>query len=169
MGAHRFPPGSVLTFAPSAALERVVLGREAAIYGQVLPANTTLHFWQDNRLRHFWLPVETTIQGYRLAARSDGAGDRLHPNGRLEAVWLIEDREVDGVPCTSSANPLRLGFQVWRLGTQRMVWFHDSGRLRQCLVARDAVVRGQRVHRGEVTVFTPAGDVDPGAPKITQW
>lgn len=164
----RLPAGSTVTFGADGQPRMVRFARTGAAYGQPLPAGTVLHF-QGGRLRHFWLPVDTDIQGHRVRAQDDGAGVRLHPNGRLLAIWLVNDEVIDGVPCTSSGNVLRMGLGVMRLGTMRMAWFRSDGRLQQCLLANDATIDGHRLRRGSVVSLDPTGHVDLNAEKLSRW
>jgi hypothetical protein len=168
-GEHRLPPGSAVWFREDGSLRMSRLGADAPVSGQVLPTGTVLHFRPGNLLRHFWLPADTELQGHLVRSQSDGAGNRLHPNGRLLAIWLARDEDIDGVPCTSSGNPFRMGLGVIRLGTQRMVWFHDSGRLQQAMLSRDVELQGHRFEKGEVISLTPEGRIALGAPKLSGW
>lgn len=144
------------------------LSRASPVYGQPLPAGTLLHF-AHRQLRHFWLPADTMIQGHLVRAQDDGAGARLHPNGRLQAIWLAHDEVIDGVPCTSSGNILRMGLGVIRLGTMRMAWFRPSGRLQQCMLSRDVTLDGHPLHKGDVLVLDVDGHIDLRAEKLSDW
>lgn len=168
LGGQPVPAGSRVTFDPDGLPGMVRLSRESPVYGQPLPAGTILHF-TDGRLRHFWLPSDTVIQGHLVRAQDDGAGARLHPNGRLLAIWLARDETIDGVPCTSSGNILRMGMGVIRLGTMRMAWFRPNGRLQQCMLSRDVMLDGHALHQGSVVGLDPDGRVDVNAQKLFHW
>lgn len=167
-GGQPIPAGSPVTFRPDGMPSMASLAHESPVYGQPLPAATVLHF-ADGRLRHFWLPADTVIQGHLIRAQDDGAGSRLHPSGRLLAIWLARDEVIDGVPCTSSGNVLRMGLGVIRLGTMRMAWFRPSGRLQQCMLSRDVTLDGHMLRKGEVVGLDVDGQVDLTAEKLFRW
>lgn len=167
-GGQPVPAGSRITLGPDGMPNMASLARESPVYGQPLPAATVLHF-ADGRLRHFWLPADTLIQGHLVRAQDDGAGARLHPNGRLLAIWLAQDEIIDGVPCTSSGNVWRMGFGVIRLGTMRMAWFRPDGRLQQCMLSRDMTLDGHALRKSDVVSFDIDGHVDLIAEKLFRW
>ncbi len=169
VGNIQIPPGSDIAFRPNGEVGSAWLGNDGSVYGQALPAGTALHFGQGDRLRHFWLPRDTVLQGHLVKGQDDGAGSRLHPNGKLLAIWLAQDEVIDGVPCTSSGNVLRMGFGVIRLGTQRMAWFYDNGRLQQAMLAQDVTLQGQSFKKGEVISLGLDGKVDLNAKKLSEW
>ena len=165
IGAHLLPPGSEVYLDETGALAQVVLGAEAAFSGQVLPAKASVFFEPDGRMRFFWLHEDAVIQGHRIRGHEDGAGNRLHPNGTVRAIWLAGDEEIDGIPCTSSGNLLRMGMRVTSLGTKRMAWFHDNGRLQQAMLSRDAVIQGHAFKKGDLISLRRDGTLDLDAPK----
>jgi hypothetical protein len=159
------PAGSDVGFWDGIVLE-CKLSRKAAFFGQLLPAGSRLFFDQQGKLTQFWPGTDTVIQGYFLKARDDGAGDRLHPNGRLRAIWLVEDKEIDGIPCTSSGNIINMGWGVISLGTKRMAWFYNNGRLQQALLSRDVTIQGRAFKKGDIISLTPDGKLDLTAKKL---
>ena len=165
IGAQLLPPGSEVYHDETGALAEVVLGAEAAFSGQVLPAKASVFFERDGRMRFFWLHEDADIQGHRIWGHEDGAGNRLHPNGTVRAIWLAGDQEIDGIPCTTSGNVLRLGMRVMSLGTKRMAWFHDNGRLQQAMLSRDAVIQGHAFKKGDLISLRRDGTLDLAAPK----
>lgn len=169
VGDIHIPPGSDISFRPDGTVGSAWLGKESAVYGQILPQGTALFFASGDRLRHFWLPKDTVIQGHLVKGQDDGAGARLHPNGKLLAIWLAQDEVIDGVPCTSSGNVLRMGFGVIHLGTQRMAWFYENGRLQQAMLSRDVTLQGHGFKKGEVISFAPDGKIDLNAKKLYEW
>lgn len=168
LGGQPMPAGSRVTFGPDGMPGIASLSRASPVYGQLLPAGTLLHF-ANGRLRHFWLPVDTLIQGHLVKAQDDGAGSRLHPNGRLLAIWLAQDEIIDGVPCTSSGSILRMGPGVIRLGTMRMAWFRPNGRLQQCMLSRDITLNGHPLRKGDVVALDVDGHLDLHAEKLSNW
>lgn len=169
IGNIQIPPASSIAFNPSGEFGSVWLGEEGVVYGQPLPAGSVLHFGSANRLRHFWLPKDTILQGHLVRGQDDGAGNRLHPNGKLLAIWLAQDEVIDGIPCTSSGNVLRMGFGVIRLGTQRMAWFYDNGRLQQAMLAQDLTLQGHSFKKGDVVSLSRDGTVILDAKKLSEW
>ena len=167
-GGQPMPAGSHITFGPDGVPGMAILSRASPVYGQPLPAGTVLHF-AHGRLHHFWLPADTMVQGHLVRAQHDGAGAQLHPNGRLKAVWLVHDEVIDGIPCTSSGNVLRMGLGVIRLGTMRMAWFRPNGRLQQCMLSRDVTLDGYALRRGDVIDLDVDGHVDLSAERLSRW
>ncbi len=169
VGNIQIPSGSDISLRPNGEVGSAWLGQDGSVYGQPLPAGTALHFGEGVRLRHFWLPKDTVLQGHLARGQDDGAGNRLHPNGKILAIWLVHDEVIDGVPCTSSGNPFRMGFRSARLGTQRMVWFYDNGHLQQAMLSQDLVLQGHSFKKGEVISLGPDGKVDLNAKKLSEW
>jgi hypothetical protein len=101
-----------------------------------------------------------------VKGQDDGRGARLHRNGKLLAIWLAQDEMIDGVPCTSSGNPFRMGLTAARLGTQRMAWFYENGHLQQAMLSQDFIVQGHSFKKGEVISLTLDGQVDVHAKKL---
>ncbi len=171
VGNIQIPAGSDISLRPNGEVGSAWLGQDGSVYGQTLPAGTALHFGKGDQLRHFWLPKETvtSMQGHLVKGQDDGAGSRLHPNGKLLAIWLAQDEVIEGIPCTSSGNPLRVGLAAARLGTQRMVWFYDNGRLQQAMLSQDFTLQGHSFRKGEVISLDSEGKVDLNAKKLYEW
>lgn len=160
------PAGSDVSFDETGALRMSRLARASEFYGRPLPAQSTVFFDRQGRMDGFWLHTDAAIDGHLLGAREDGARDSLYPNGRLRAGFIAGDEEIDGVPCTSSANPFKMGPRVISLGTQRMVRFYDNGRLQQAMVSRDVTIQGHAFKKGDLVYLTPDGELDLGAKKL---
>lgn len=158
VGLGVIPAGSEARFDPAGTLRSLRLSRAAAIYGTPLPARATLHFTSEV-LRMFWLHDDATIQGHTIQGHEDGVGNTLYPNGKLRAIWLAHDEEIDGVPCTSSGNVFRMGFRVIHLGTDRMVYFGEDGHLHQAMLSRDITVGGRRYNKGDVVTVARDGQL----------
>ena len=171
VGNIQIPSGSDIALRPNGEVGSAWLGKDGTVYGQTLPARTALHFANGDQLRHFWLPKETVtaLQGHLVKGQDDGAGSRLHPNGTLLAIWLAQDEVIEGVPCTSSGNPFRMGLTAARLGTQRMAWFYDNGRLQQAMLSQDFTLQGHSFKKGEVISLDRDGKVDLNAKKLYEW
>jgi hypothetical protein len=169
VGGVEIPPRSNVTFRSSGEVDIAWLGKEGAVHGQSLPEGTALFFASDGRLRFFWPSRDTVLQGHLVRAQDDGAGSRLHPNGKLLAIWLAQDEVIDGIPCSSSGNVLRMGLGVLHLGTKRMAWFYDDGRLQQAMLARDFTLQGHSFRKGEVVSLDRNGRVDLNAKQLYEW
>lgn len=171
VGNIQIPSGSDISFRPNGEVGSAWLGKDGTVHGQPLPAGTALHFGKGDQLRHFWLPKETVtdLQGHLVKGQDDGAGNRLHPNGKLLAIWLAQDEVIEGVPCTSNGNPLRMGLTAARLGTQRMAWFYDNGHLQQAMLSQDFTLQGHSFKKGEVISLDRDGKVDLSAKKLYEW
>ncbi len=165
-GVHLVPAGSDVYLHDTGVLWLIVLGADAAFDGQVLPAKASIFLERDGRMRFFWLHEDAVIQGHRIPGHEDGAGNRLHPNGTVRAIWLVGDQEIDGIPCTTSGNVLRFGMRVISLGTKRMAWFHDNGRLQQAMLSRDVVIQGHAFKKGDIISLRRDGTVDLTAPLL---
>jgi pimeloyl-ACP methyl ester carboxylesterase len=147
--------------------------QDTLIRGVPLPANSAVHFWTnppwmtkrfDREVPDSWecfLSTDTLIQG-RLchSKRDDGFGDFLYPSGKLREVSLAQDVEIDGVPCTSSQNPLRMGIRVLVYALDSCAWFYENGHLEQGLVSRDCTIEGRKFKRGDIVRLTPEGTLD---------
>ena len=153
-----------------------VILRDTVIRGVPLPANSTVLFWTnppwtgkglDREVAGTWdcyLPKDTPLQGHLCRSTgNDGFGDILYPSGKLRAVGLAQDEEIDGVPCTSSQNPLRMGIRVIFYGLDAAAWFYENGHLEQGLVSRDCTIDGRKFKRGDVVRLTPKGTLDAAA------
>lgn len=164
-----FPAGTRVRFGPQGRPAHCALPQDTIFHGVTLPAKSEIFFGNPyfgdpaaeghpNRWR-CWFPEKTRVQGHLCGATTDGVGQIFYRSGQLRAIWLQEVEEIDGVPCTSqtSGMPLRVRFY----GTDRMVCFHESGRLQQALVARDCTIQGQRFKAGDIIRFTPDGALDP--------
>ncbi len=93
-------------------------------------------------------------------------GHMLHASGKLRAAWLAGEETIDGVPCASKLPLLGGAWHALRLGAQAMAWFYDDGRLRQAMLARDAIIHGQALRKGEVVSLRRDGTLDAAAKKL---
>lgn len=163
---YDFPKASSILFNAEGTLTQCILGDSARIFGQAFPVGTTLFFGRWGQKVSFWLPSNTVIQGHLVAGSNDGIGNSIYPNGKLKVIWLAEDENIDGVPCTSSGNILRFGLGVIPLGTQRMVWFHENGRLQQAMLSRDFTIQSQPFSKGDIVKFDAKGRLELETPKL---
>lgn len=154
------PVGSKLFFEENGNLTGCRISKESKFYGQLFPAHTCVFFNRWGHKFSFWLPEDTQIQGRLIAATSDGIGNSLLLNGKLKAIWLADDDEINGVPCSSSMNIFRFGSRVLSLGTKRMVWFYDNGQLQQAMLSRDVIIQGHSFKKGDLIYFDLDGRID---------
>lgn len=158
--------GSKLFFEENGNLTGCRICKESKFYGVLFPAKTCVFFNRWGHRFSFWLPEDTRIQGHLIAATSDGIGNSLHLNGKLKAIWLADDEEISGVPCSSSMNIFRFGSRVLSLGTKRMVWFYDNGQLQQAMLARDVTIQGHSFKKGDLIYFDKDGRIDLNSKNI---
>jgi len=142
------------------------LPQAAAIRGLPLPAGTTVFFsngWEPEIRDTWrcWLPVKSLLQGHLCAVTDDGCGHVFYPSGKIRAIKLAQDEEIDGVPCTSSQNPLRLGTRVMFYGLDALAWFYEDGHLAQGMVSRKCTIQGREFKPGDIVRLTPEGRLDP--------
>jgi hypothetical protein len=159
------PAGSKLFFWDNGNPSECWISKEANFYGQLLPAKTSVFF---NRWGHkfcFWLPKEMRIQGHLIASTNDGIGNSLHLNGKLKAIWLAGDEDINGIPCSSSENIFKYGFHVMSLGTKRMVWFYDTGQLQQAMISHEITIQGYQFKKGDIIYFDKNGKIDLNSKK----
>jgi len=164
VSGNYLPAGSRLSFRQSGAIFDCILGGDASFFGQSLPKGTEVSFRPDSQFNCFWPPNDTMIQGHLVQPHIGGVGNKLYPNGTLRAFWLARDEVIDGVPCSSSKNVFKYGLRAITLGTNRMVYLHDNGHLRQAMLSRDCVFGDYAYERGDVVRFTPDGKPDRDAP-----
>ena len=112
-----------------------------------------------------YLPTDTLIQGHLCRSTgSDSFSDIFYPSGKLRAVALAQDEEIDKVPCTSSQNPLRMGIRVLVYGgMDACAWFYENGHLEQGLVSRDCTIEGRKFKPGDIVRLTSKGTLDTAA------
>ena len=163
------PAGSEVGFRKNRAHSCPLL-RDTLIRGVPLPANSTVFFWTLKGWEsevpdtwNCWLPTDTLIQGHLCGSIDEGCGDIFYPSGKLRAVGLAQDEEIDGVPCTSRHNPLRLGTRVLFYGLDVRAWFYENGHLAQGLVSRDCTIEGRKFKPGDIVRLTPKGTLDTAA------
>jgi len=163
------PPGSNVKFLKNRA-DTYKLVEAAVIRGVELPAGATVFFWTPKGWESevpgcwfCWLPKPVRIQGILCQSLNDGCGHIFYPSGRIRAVKLEGDQDIDGVPCTSSSNPFRMGMRSIFYGLDTNAWFHENGHLAQGWVARDCTIKGRNFKKGNIVRLTPDGSLDPAA------
>ena len=157
---YNLPCGSALFFLESGKLFMCEITKETSFNGLVLPPKATVFFKKMGENISFWLPDKTRIQGIFLAANSDGVGHSIYKNGQLKSIWLAKDQEIDGVPCSTSGNIFKYGFKVMGLGTKRMVWLYDNGKIQQAMISRDVNIQGVDFKKGDIICFDKQGKID---------
>ncbi len=159
------PAGSAVQFHQSKMFSGT-LPQATSIRGLLLPTKATLFFsnvWEPevHDTWRCWLPAKTLLQGHLCTATEDGIGHVIYLSGKLRAIWLAQDEEIDGVPCTSSQNPLRMPMRLLFYGTDCMAWFYENGHLQQGLVSRDCTIQGRKCKAGDIVRLTLDGQLDP--------
>jgi len=162
---YLLPRASNLFLGLGGELDQCILGDSVKIFGQSFPVGTTIFFNHWGQKVSFWLPSKAIIQGHLIRASDDGVGNSIYSNGQLKAVWLADDQDIDGIPCTSSGNIFRFGVQVVRLGTRRMALFYENGRLQRAMLSRDITIQGHSFSKGDIISFGMDGKLDIGAKK----
>ena len=160
VGGFLLPAGTEVFFTPGGEWSELVLGAEATVFHLALPAGSRVFAASRFGYPSIWPARALVIQGQLCSARDDGIGHYLYPSGRLQGIWLTHATEIDGVPCTSSANPLIMPARSLFGGTTRMAWFHENGRLEQAMLARDCVIQGHAFRRGDLVSFDAEGKLE---------
>ncbi len=163
---YLLPKGSKVFLGLNGELGQCLLGDSAKIVGQSFPRGTWVFFNRWGQKISFWLPKNMVMQGFWIGASDDGIGNSIYPSGKLKAVWLADDQDIEGIPCTSSGNIFRFGFKVIPLGTQRMAWFHENGRLAQAMLSRDITIQGHSFSKSDIVSFDINGKIDLEAKKL---
>jgi hypothetical protein len=163
------PTGSKVSCEKNRAFSGMLM-RDTLIRGVPLPANSTVFFstpkvWDSEvpNTWHCWLPTDTLIQGHLCGSGDDGCGHIFYPSGKLRAVGLAQEEEIDRVPCTSSHNVFRMGTRVLFYGLDVCAWFYENDHLAQGLVSRDCTIEGRKFKPGDIVRLTPEGTLDRAA------
>lgn len=164
-----FPAGTRVKFGPQGRPFHCRLPQDLVFCGVPLPAKSEVFFsnpyFEDPKGENqpqtwrCWFPTKTRVQGHLCGATTDGVGQIFYTSGQLRALWLQENEEIDGVPCSSKT--LGLPLRVLTYGTDRMACFYPNGRLQQAMVARDCTIQGQNFKAGDIIRLTPEGALDP--------
>jgi hypothetical protein len=133
-----------------------LLGEDAVIRGIRLPAGSRVFPPDAQGMTNIWPSREVAVQGWKCEPVSGGTGFLIYPDGRLRAMHLSRDEDVDGVPCTS-----RIGL----FGGKLLVWLHENGRLQQATVSRDAAIQGHAFRKGDLVSLDPDGRLDAYLPR----
>ena len=83
----------------------------------------------------------------------------MFANGKLSAIWLANDETNEGIPCTSNVNIFKYGFSVISKGTNRMVFFHEYGKLQQAMLSKDIFIQRQPLKKGDLVRFDENGKI----------
>lgn len=153
----------------------VKLGANQEVDGLPCLSGTLLRFHPNQRVSSLHLASDRDVDGIPCASGQNLLlALNFHPNGRLAAavlarehvligrefplgthisldekggfvgVTLREDRDIDGIPVKAGAPELK---------------FHDNGRVRELILARDHAVAGQRYGKGALLRFDRDGQV----------
>jgi hypothetical protein len=177
IGTRRFSTGSFFRYyAGDGRLNDVKLGADQEVDGLPCLGGTLVWFHPNQRISSLHLASDRDVDGIPCASGQNLLmALNFHSNGRLAAavlarehvlvgrefprgthislegkgglvgVTLREDRDIDGIPVKAGAPELR---------------FHDNGRLRELILARDHSVSGQRYgSRGTLLRFDRDGQL----------
>lgn len=140
-----------LEYYPSGSLKSFTLAREDTLSGQPLAAGTVVHLTEDGALDWCFLQENTHIQGHFCRGEGHGFMTCFHPNGQIKLAWLVEDEEIDGVPCA------KWSFVADAFGGGSGTHFWDNGTLKRCRLSRDFTIQGQDFAKGDVVSFDADG------------
>jgi len=156
------PAGTEVQFfrAPAQAdgdyISSYLLCQDAVVRGIRLPAGSRVFPADAHGMTNIWPSRQIVVQGRAIEPVGEGTGFLVYPSGRLRALYLVRDEDVDGVPCTS---------KVSLFGGKLLVWFHENGRLQQATVSRDAAIQGRPFRRGDLVSLDPDGRLDADLPR----
>jgi hypothetical protein len=126
----------------SGKLEQIQLAAKSIIQALPIPADSTVFFHPDGKLRMVWFSKNTTIKG--LLVRGGGKiATSFHPNGRVSACFLTKETVIDGVPCSDSVF--------------KPVFFHANGKLKKATLSKAAVIQGISFKKGSELLLTDKG------------
>lgn len=140
------------------------LARSATIRGIDFPANTTIYFFSiftqgdHPGCYRVCLPTPMLIQGHLCAPGGNPPAQIFYASGKLMGISLMEDEEIEGVPCTTKKTGMP--FKIRFYGFDTNVWFFETGRLQQAMVSRDCTVQGHVFKRGDIVRFNADGTLD---------
>ncbi|MFI5335704.1 MAG: hypothetical protein ACHQ5A_02910 [Opitutales bacterium] len=160
IGDLLLPAETEVAFTPTGEWCEMLLGADATVFHLRLPAKSRVFAACRFGYPSIWPAHDMVIQGQLCTARDDGIGHYLYPSGRLRGVWLKKATVIDGVPCTSSPNPITMPFRVLFFGTVRMAWFHENGRLQQAMLARGCTIQGHAFKKGDIISLSPEGNLE---------
>jgi hypothetical protein len=135
--------GTLVWFHPNARVSSLQLASDRDVDGIPCASGQNLllalHFHPSGRLAAAVLAREHVLIG---RAFPHGTHISLDEKGGLVGVTLREDQEIDGTPVKAGAPELK---------------FHDNGRVRELILARDHAVAGRRYGRGTFLRFDRDG------------
>ncbi len=177
-GTRRFAANSCLRYyrgREDGRLNDVKLGADQEVDGLPCLGGTLVWFHPNQRISSLHLASDRDVDGIPCASGQNLLlALNFHPNGRLAAavlarehvlvgrefprgthisldekgglvgVTLREDQDIDGIPVKAGAPELK---------------FHDNGRLRELILARDHAVAGRRYGRGTLLRFDRDGQL----------
>ncbi len=140
-----------LEYYPNGSLKFCTLAREDTLSGQPLAAGTMVHFDEQGFVDWCFLQENTRIQGHFCRGEGHGFQTGFHPNGQIELAWLVEEEEIDGVPCA------KFSFFSDVLGGPSGVHFHENGRLKSCKLSRQFTIEERTFEKGDRVQFDSEG------------
>ena len=135
-------------FFESGRLRAFVLNDSATIQGNSIPGGTWVRLNPDSTLALCSFPADTAIQGYPCKGGpggSEGVTTAFYPTGRLSSFYPRADVMVEGLLCRATPfGPVSL---------------YESGSLKECTLARDALIGGRSVPSGQVVALDAQGQI----------
>lgn len=117
-------------------LNRCTVDRDTPFGKIEVPKGSIIELRPDGRPSYTMLVEQRTLGGVLCAGGSwvgpaEGAMTMLYPTGELQSCFLVNDEQVQGVPCAHGG--------IWRatLGHDAPVIFYRDGRLKSCMLSQE--------------------------------
>ena len=131
-------------------LERCFVSKETQFGEAQAPSGSIIVLRPDGNPEYAMLAHDSWLAGYHCRGGgplgpAEGAMTLFYPSGKLKLCWLVDDQEIQGVPCAASGGFFFGIFHNGGWGT----WFYSNGKLRRCHLSRDfeGLKRGQEIVR----------------------
>ena len=147
---YLFHKNSVLFFNQDGTLGRCITSEPTTFGHLLLPAESNVFFNRWGESINFWLPRPSIIQGYLISKSTDGIGNSCYTSGKLKEFWLENDEVIQGIPCTTSGNPFKVGWQASHFGSDRRIRLFEDGTLERAMLSADFTYQGKQYKKGEL-------------------
>ena len=139
-----------LFFNQNGELGRCITSEPTSLGHLLLPAESNVFFNRWGESINFWLPSPSIVQGYLIPKSTDGIGNSCYPSGKLKEFWLVNDEVIQGIPCTTSGNPFKVGWKASHFGSDRRIRLSEDGSLERALLSSDFTYQGKQYKKGEL-------------------
>jgi len=117
-------------------LSRCTLDREAIFAEITVPSGSIISLLSDGRPAFVQMSKDAPVhdfacQGGSILGAGEGPVVGFYPSGKLKLCSLVQDQEVQGVPCSKG------GFLASLHGVDPSVLFYESGKLHSCRLTKD--------------------------------